>query len=158
MKNLVAFLDQRGQSDETDYRASYQTVRFTGLSEIKSTYGQDSTEFQRAKQVLKAVLQAAVDKFDSLTATRPQKLALITLAQQENTLQPRSLDLHADYEDTRRGYSGQLKGFKGPKGERLYWKMLYKGGGFDKGHAGLQWPRQGNSEQQGRKEVLPLPM
>jgi hypothetical protein len=63
------------------------------VSEIKATYGKDSVEFKRAKQILGSLLEAAMEQMDSMTSSRPQKLAFIALPEQGQNMLPRSVDL-----------------------------------------------------------------
>lgn len=80
LRNLVSHLDTIG-GNEQDEKANgaYQALRFDGLSDIKSAYGEESRQYQQAKHALRSLLQAAVEKMDTLRSSRPQALALIVV-------------------------------------------------------------------------------
>lgn len=80
LRNLVAYLDTIGKpvvDDKDAEQSAYQALRFDGLQNIRAAYGEESPQFQRAMQSLRAVLKAAVDKVDAIHAIRPQAFALV---------------------------------------------------------------------------------
>lgn len=96
IKDLVAFFNiERHTGKEETSLASYQALKFQGLGELKSTYGSDSDEYRQAKQILKAVLEAALIKFEGLSTSH--RFAFIALPAQDDNLMPRSLDMLAPF-------------------------------------------------------------
>lgn len=83
MANLVSYFDSFGNQNGNEAQPSFHALRFDGLSEIKETYGQESTEYKEAKKALKSVLSAAAMKLDKLASsftTTSQALAIIAVA------------------------------------------------------------------------------
>lgn len=70
--------------------SKYQVLRFDGLDEIKSAYGQKSDHYEKAKQIIRSILEAVIEKTDK---AKHQKLAFVVLPKQEDALVPRSVDL-----------------------------------------------------------------
>jgi hypothetical protein len=83
LRNFVTYMDtlDKPSSSSLDHidASPYQTLRLDGLNEIKSTYGQESDEYKRAKQSLGDLLNAAVDKFNSLHQSKAHSVAFIAL-------------------------------------------------------------------------------
>lgn len=86
LRNFVSYMDKvdseaaLSNSPQSQHEAaSYHALRLDGLDQIKSTYGQESQEFQRAKQALRDLLHGAVKKFDSLHDRKPQSFALVVV-------------------------------------------------------------------------------
>lgn len=99
MVNLVAFLDSFGDDKVREQQPSFQALRFDGLAEIRSTYGQESVEYKEAKKALKDVLAAGAMKMDKLASSSSQALAIVAVSDDEDDksmLQPRS-DLLAPF-------------------------------------------------------------
>jgi hypothetical protein len=94
IRDLISFLGNERHPDEKEIQLpSYQALRFEGLGEIQSTYGSDSEEYKQAKEMLRAILEAAVSKVDGLARSASHRLAFITIPEQEATLMPRSIDM-----------------------------------------------------------------
>ena len=104
MVNLVAFLDSFGDDKVREQQPSFQALRFDGLAEIRSTYGQESVEYKEAKKALKDVLAAGAMKMDKLASSSSQALAIVAVSDDEDDksmLQPRS-DLLAPFRTDRK--------------------------------------------------------
>ena len=88
----MALFNNERHTDESEIAVpSYQALRFQGLGEIKRTYGSESDEYKQAKQILKAILEAAAKKLEGLSSSH--RFAFIALPTQDDVLMPRSLDM-----------------------------------------------------------------